>query len=302
MASEPSSKARALGQLFLQRPSEDGSNARNIAWQIDHRLELVSFWNITSGSRVLEIGCGQGDCTIVLADAVGEGGHVDAVDPGAPDYGAPYTLYQSQSYITSGPLGHRISFYNAHPTEYLSSLPASAQKYDYVVLSHCIWYFSSPAHLSTLITAIAPWTQSLCLAEWSLRASDTRAQPHVLTALLLASAAAKRKVEGDGNIRTVLSPTQICSMAQSSSAFKLSAQGTRAVNIGLLDAYWEVSDTLRQREGVLKALGEEGVSEKELAAMAAMYDAIKAAVGILGEGVRGVRSMDVWVAKFQRVG
>lgn len=31
--------------------------------------------------------CGQGDCTIVLADAVGEGGHVDAVDPGSPDYG-----------------------------------------------------------------------------------------------------------------------------------------------------------------------------------------------------------------------
>ena len=77
-----------MTKLFLQRPpAADGSIARNIAWQMDHRLDLVSFWGITPGSRVLEIGCGQGDCTIVLADAVGESGHVNAVDPGAPDYG-----------------------------------------------------------------------------------------------------------------------------------------------------------------------------------------------------------------------
>lgn len=88
MSSSPSLKAQSLTKLFLQRPpAADGSIARNIAWQMDHRLDLVSFWGITPGSRVLEIGCGQGDCTIVLADAVGESGHVDAVDPGAPDYG-----------------------------------------------------------------------------------------------------------------------------------------------------------------------------------------------------------------------
>jgi predicted methyltransferase len=87
MAINPSLKAQGLAKLFLQRPSDDGSNARNIAWQMEHRLDLVSFWQIAPGSKVLEIGCGQGDCTIVLADAVGESGHVDAVDPGAPDYG-----------------------------------------------------------------------------------------------------------------------------------------------------------------------------------------------------------------------
>lgn len=82
---DPSSKAQALGQCFLQNPN--GSSARSVAWQIEHRLQLVSFWDIKPGSRVLEVGCGQGDCTIVLADRVGETGHVDAVDPGAPDYG-----------------------------------------------------------------------------------------------------------------------------------------------------------------------------------------------------------------------
>jgi len=87
MSLMPSLKARSLAKLFLQSPSTDGSNVMGIAWQMDHRLDLVSFWDISPGSRVLEIGCGQGDCTVVLADAVGESGHVDAVDPGAPDYG-----------------------------------------------------------------------------------------------------------------------------------------------------------------------------------------------------------------------
>lgn len=127
------------------------------------------------------------------------------------------------------------------------------------------------------------------------------AQPHVLTALLLASLEAKRKAEGGGNIRTVLSPAQILSAAESSSAFKLDAQETRPSNEGLLDAYWEVSDTLRKREKVLAALQEEGVPEKELAAMEAMYDAIDAAVGVIEGGESGVRSMDVWVARFRAV-
>lgn len=51
---------------------------------------------ITPGSHVLELGCGQGTATTVLAEAVGSAGHVDAVDPGAPDYGAPFTLAEAQ--------------------------------------------------------------------------------------------------------------------------------------------------------------------------------------------------------------
>jgi ubiquinone/menaquinone biosynthesis C-methylase UbiE len=47
---------------------------------MQHRLAIVSFWAIAPGSRVLELGCGQGDTTIALAHAV---------DPGSPDYGTP---------------------------------------------------------------------------------------------------------------------------------------------------------------------------------------------------------------------
>src|SRR4051812_35337062 len=80
----------------------------------EHRIALVEQWDIKPGSRVLEVGCGQGDCTTVLATAVGDTGHITAIDPGAPDYGtylssetvcsetdhvvlgSPYTLAQAQ--------------------------------------------------------------------------------------------------------------------------------------------------------------------------------------------------------------
>lgn len=55
-----------------------------------HRLKLLQYWNIPSGSKVLELGCGQGDCTTVLAYAMGEQGSVVAVDPAELDYGEPF--------------------------------------------------------------------------------------------------------------------------------------------------------------------------------------------------------------------
>ena len=55
-----------------------------------HRLVLLQHWNIPTGSKVLELGCGQGDCTTVLASAVGEQGSVVAVDPADLEYGASF--------------------------------------------------------------------------------------------------------------------------------------------------------------------------------------------------------------------
>lgn len=52
-----------------------------------HRIRLLQQWNISTSSKVLELGCGQGDCTTVLACAVGEQGNVVAVDPADLTYG-----------------------------------------------------------------------------------------------------------------------------------------------------------------------------------------------------------------------
>jgi hypothetical protein len=53
-----------------------------------HRVDLLEHWKIPTASKVLELGCGQGDCTTVLAHAVGEKGVVVAVDPAELNYGA----------------------------------------------------------------------------------------------------------------------------------------------------------------------------------------------------------------------
>ena len=52
--------------------------------QLQHSLELVAAFGIQKGMRVLEIGCGQGDTTVAIADAVGESGSVVAIDIASP--------------------------------------------------------------------------------------------------------------------------------------------------------------------------------------------------------------------------
>jgi len=92
----PSEKASSLALNFIHRPGAE-EELKFLSWQMDHRLEMIPFWDITPGSRVLELGCGQGDCTVPLAEAVGEKGHVDAVDPGAPDYGELHTSHLKEN-------------------------------------------------------------------------------------------------------------------------------------------------------------------------------------------------------------
>ena len=78
--------------------------------QTGFRKQIVDAWGIQPGAKILEVGCGQGDMTAVLAHAVGAEGHVTACDTAAPDYGAPVTLGDSTSYLQQSALGARITF------------------------------------------------------------------------------------------------------------------------------------------------------------------------------------------------
>lgn len=78
--------AASIARLSLHEPSHFSIQHS----QTLHRLVLLQHWNIPTGSKVLELGCGQGDCTTVLAHAVGEQGSVVAVDPAALDYGTSF--------------------------------------------------------------------------------------------------------------------------------------------------------------------------------------------------------------------
>ena len=76
--------------------------------QTKHRLALVDAWGIQEGSRVLEIGCGQGDTTAALAYAAGEKGLVHGMDIAPASCGGPIALGEARSHLLNSPIGDRL--------------------------------------------------------------------------------------------------------------------------------------------------------------------------------------------------
>ncbi|MCJ1432468.1 hypothetical protein MMC27_001825 [Xylographa pallens] len=259
-----------------------------------HRIHIIQdIWAIPAGSKVLEIGPGQGDCTLVLAAAVGEHGHVDAVDPCDLDYGSPWTVGQAQAHIAAGPLGRRISFIQADPLAHLAS---TATVYDYAVLVHCLWYFDAPARIAALFAALAPKTRAknVLIAEWALEAKLPAQVPHVLAALARANLEVHNPAS-EANIRTAASPAWLKGCLE-----RLGVRVRREELVlppeGLRDGVWEVGSVVAEgfREDVARYCGD----GEQAVAVLGIREAVVAAVKGLEAGMDGVRSMQVWVAEF----
>jgi SAM-dependent methyltransferase len=206
--------------------------------QTRFRMSLVDGWGLVPGSTVLEIGCGQGDMTVVLADAVGPHGRIVAVDIAPRSYGSPVTVGASADHLLAGPLGDRIEFH--FDFDVLSaSFPDDA--FDAVVLSQCSWYFASLDELRRTLAAVRPWARRLCFAEWSLRPRSAGQLPHLLAVLLqgqLEAAGAR----GDGNVRTPFSREALLRLLPAAGWLML---GERLIDTaGLQDADWEISACL----------------------------------------------------------
>lgn len=260
-----------------------------------HRLELLQLWNIPTGSKVLELGCGQGDCTTVIASAVGEQGRVVAADPADLSYGSPYTLGQAQGHISQGPLGRQITWVQQSPLDYLSSLSSKDSKtFDATVLAHCLWYFSSPSLILSTFCAIRQHSKRLLLAEWSLVATHPSAQPHVLAALAQAALEC-RKPKSISNVRTVLSPKRLTELALAA-GWQLEGESRVQAEEGLLDGQWEVSACLSS--SFKKQIEERVSDERERGVVLALRDACEASLEGVQGGRKGVRAMDVWIAGF----
>ena len=45
-----------------------------------HRMKITRLWNIQDGDNVLELGCGHGEGSLALANAVGSQGHLTGID------------------------------------------------------------------------------------------------------------------------------------------------------------------------------------------------------------------------------
>lgn len=260
--------------------------------QAEHRIRLVNQWRIPPGSRVLEIGCGQGTLTAVLAEAVGPEGRVDAVDPGSLDYGAPWTLGQAQAHLSASPVGGRIAWYNADPEAFLTSGGGADGEWDVVVLGHCIWYFASPETLSAILAALSDRAATLLIAEYALTAAEKAAVPHVLASMARAFLEAHNKAS-EANIRCLLSPQSITEAARAS-GWSLDEEAILIPDEALQDGSWET--------GSVKSasfLDEIATHVKETPVQSLLRSSRDAVIGSVAalQGSK-VRTMDVWVARF----
>lgn len=260
--------------------------------QATHRIHLLHSWSaIPLGSTVLEIGCGQGNCTAVLAEAVGATGHVDAIDPASPDYGSPFTLAQAQSHISLSEIGNRVTWHRALPEEFLAG--QGEKTWDVAVLTHCIWYFQSPGVLESILRALKGRVQKVCIAEYALRATEAKALPHVLATLTRGVLEAHKAVSSE-NIQTPLSPDGIMEVTRRV-GWSLDAETFVVPGDGLLDGKWEVG-TIVSKE-FLREIEESIVDNRVKVVINSSRASVLAAVEAAG-GVQQVRTMDVWTGTF----
>jgi hypothetical protein len=261
--------------------------------QTAHRLRLVNAWAIAAGARLLELGCGQGDCTAVLAESVGPCGHVDAVDPARGDHGAPHTLAEAQAHLSTSAVGDRITFHRAEPVEFLAARPD--KKWDAAVLAHCIWYFQSATQLKDVLAALRGRVQRVHIAEYALRATEPAAVPHVLAALARGALEA-HKGHSVQNIRTPLSPAAIVEIAEEAGWAAENEEGTLVPEAGLLDGSWEAGAVVGP--AFLEEVDQEIVDERVRILLRSAREATIAAAEAVG-GVDKVRTMDVWYANLR---
>ncbi len=200
--------------------------------QLQHRYALVEAFGIKEGMKVLEIGCGQGDTTVVLADTVGESGDVTAIDIAPPDYGAPFTLGEAHERINQSELGARIDFHLE--TEFLEM--NSDKQYDAVVLSHCSWYFHDPAQLLAYFKRIRSISNMLCFAEWDMQFEKITQRGHFCAASILALYS--QFTANDGNIQNLFGKSEIGKMIEDA-GMKVDLE-VRVDAHFLQDGQWEI--------------------------------------------------------------
>lgn len=200
--------------------------------QLKHRMSLVESFSIQKGMSVIEIGCGQGDTTVVLADAVGEAGHVLAVDIASADYGAPITLGEATAAIAASKLGKQVEF--LLETDLLE-LPET--KFDVAILSHSSWYFRNPDQLLAYLTKLRSMADRLYLAEWDLDFSRLSQRSHFAATAILALYS--EFVENEGNIQYVFDRAQFQNLLEKAG---WTIQKTEVVDAHYLqDGSWETA-------------------------------------------------------------
>lgn len=241
--------------------------------QTEHRVKLAHFWDIRNGSRILEIGCGQGDTTAVLAHFVGESGFVHGVDIATPNYGAPITVGDSAKFLMNSKLGRRIKM--EYETDVL--LPEAEfpiHSFDTIVLSHCSWYLKSFEEFSALLQKARKWGMQLVFAEWDSRITNIEQLPHLLSVLIQAQYECFKE-DSSANVRTLFTPHDVKRLAKAA-GWNITKE-TTIFAPEIQDGSWEVRQTLANWQ--LELVGTRHMPSK-------LKSLIASQVNLLDESVR----------------
>lgn len=218
--------------------------------QTEHRMKLVNFWDIEKGSRVLEIGCGQGDTTAVLAHFVGETGFVHGIDIAMPTYGEPITLGEAAEHLLESNLGKQIQIdFNVDVMSDKVNFPENY--FDYIVFSHCSWYMDSPEKLEAIFKKIRKWGKKLCFAEWDPEIRSIEQYPHLMS-ILIQSHYECFVEDSQSNIRTIFTTSDIKHMLERTSWDIIKEASIDSPD--LQDARWEINITLEDYERKIRTL------------------------------------------------
>ncbi|MGG1397174.1 class I SAM-dependent methyltransferase [Bacillus salipaludis] len=208
--------------------------------QTKHRIQLAKYWKIEEGKKILEVGCGQGDTTAVLAYFVGEKGLVHGIDIGSPSYGSPISLGDSAEFLKKSKLGKQIKI-NFDINLLSPHVDFPENSFDYIVFSHCSWYLKSHDELTAVLKKVKKWGKRLLFAEWDTRITEMEQYPHLLSILIQVQYEAY-KMESDSNVRTLFTSNDFRKIVKSA-GWKILIEST-IHSPDLQDGTWEVNKVL----------------------------------------------------------
>jgi len=218
--------------------------------QHQHRLRLIDAWQISTGSRLLEIGCGQGDMSYALALAVGEAGFIEATDPADPSYGAPLTLGEASADLAASTVGSRLNI--RIPFSILDKPGLlDGQRFDGAVLAHCSWYFADAPTLLRTLGRLKDFSERLYFAEWMLVPNKSEQLAHFLSVVIQGQVEAYRS-SSTSNVRSPFSPAMLKSLI-AQAGWTIDREDI-VESDELQDSKWEVDNCLREVPAILDRL------------------------------------------------
>jgi SAM-dependent methyltransferase len=224
------------------------SNIQRI--QTEHRMKLAEFWGIKEGSKVLEIGCGQGDTTAVLAYLVGDEGFIQGIDIATPEYGSPITVGDSIDFLKKSELGSRIKI-DFEMDIQSTDVDYPEGYFDYVILSHSSWYLNSSEELLDILRKLKKLGKTLCFAEWDIRVHSDQQLPHFLSVLIQAQYECFKQ-NSNSNVRTLFTPMDLRDITNEA-GWNI-VDETSIYSSNLQDGEWEVKQTLTDYQEELNGI------------------------------------------------